>query len=89
MYKNHLSFTETAIKFNLGSHHIVQKWEEMYKNKVSLNRRENKKVKDKKINGNNEKALNEEIEQLRMENEYLKKLNALVQERIKQEKKKK
>ena len=37
----------------------------------------------------NEKDLIAEVQQLRMENEYLKKLNALVQERIKRENKKK
>ena len=36
-----------------------------------------------------EEDLIEEVQRLRMENEYLKKLNALVQERIKRENKKK
>ena len=45
------------------------------------------KPKKKKLD--NEEDLIEEVQRLRMENEYLKKLNALVQERIKQENKKK
>ena len=36
-----------------------------------------------------EEDLIEEVQRLRMENQYLKKLNALVQERIKRENKKK
>ena len=43
----------------------------------------------KKLDKKDEKDLLAEVEQLRMENEYLKKLNALVQERIKRENKKK
>ena len=45
------------------------------------------KPKKKKLD--NEEDLIEEVQRLRMENEYLKKLNALVQERIKRENKKK
>jgi transposase len=43
----------------------------------------------KKKNVNENEDLLEEVQRLRMENEYLKKLNALVQERIKRENKKK
>ena len=47
------------------------------------------KPKKKKLNKEVEEDLIEEVQRLRMENEYLKKLNALVQERIKRENKKK
>ena len=47
------------------------------------------KPKKKKLNKDVEEDLIEEVQRLRMENEYLKKLNALVQERIKRENKKK
>ena len=47
------------------------------------------KPKKKKLDKNIEEDLIDEVQRLRMENEYLKKLNALVQERIKRENKKK
>ena len=47
------------------------------------------KERKKKLSESTEKDLIAEVQQLRMENEYLKKLNALVQERIKRENKKK
>ena len=46
------------------------------------------KPKKKKIDKEVEEDLIEEVQRLRMENEYLKKLKALVQERIKRENKK-
>ncbi len=95
MHANHLSATETAIKFNLSNHIIVLKWEQIYYEKgpqaLCEERRGTKRKmkKESKKKDLNEKDLLAEIEQLRMENEYLKKLNALVQERIKRENKKK
>ncbi len=47
------------------------------------------KPRKKKLSEDSEKDLISEVQQLRMENEYLKKINALVQERIKRENKKK
>ena len=47
------------------------------------------KPRKKKLSEDSGKDLISEVQQLRMENEYLKKLNALVQERIKRENKKK
>ena len=47
------------------------------------------KSKKKNLNKKVEEDLIAENQRLRMENEYLKKLNALVQERIKRENKKK
>jgi transposase len=47
------------------------------------------KPKKKKLDKKIEEDLIAEVQQLRMENEYLKKLNALVQKRIKRENKKK
>jgi transposase len=99
MHNNHLSAIETACHFNLGNHSVVLKWERIYyeegpqglyqerrgkSKKMSSNKQNNKKL-DKKI----EEDLIAENQRLRMENEYLKKLNALVQERIKRENKKK
>lgn len=95
MRKNHLSATETAVKFNLAQHGVVLKWERIYYEEgpqaLYIERRgRNKKMSSKnKENVNKNEDLLEEVQRLRMENEYLKKLNALVQERIKRENKKK
>ena len=96
MHENHLSATETAIKFNLANNVIVQRWERIYyeegpqalfKERRGRPRKMSSKKNKKNINENED--LLEEVQRLRMENEYLKKLNALVQERIKRESKKK
>jgi len=95
MHQNHLSLRETAIKFNLGTHTTVGKWERIYSEEgeqALFKERKGRKVKMSTKPNKNKKAkeetLEEEVERLRMENEYLKKLNALVQERIKRENKK-
>ena len=49
----------------------------------------NRKSRKTKTNVEKNEDLLAEVQRLRMENEYLKKLNALVQERIKRENKKK
>ena len=98
MYDNHLSCFETAIHFNLAGSERVEKWERIYyeKGPESLYGEQRGRIKNmsskprkKKFSEDNEKDLLAEVQQLRMENEYLKKLNALVQERIKRENKKK
>ena len=45
------------------------------------------KPREKKLSKKNEENLIEEVQRLRMENAYLKKLNDLVAERVRQEKK--
>lgn len=101
MRANNLSYTETAIIFNLGNHNMPRIWESIYLEKgpqefLKENRGRKKKntmkraqKENKKGNTSKEKELLEEIKQLRMENDYLKKLNALVQERMKRENTKK
>ncbi len=98
MHNNHLSLIETAIKFNLGNHSIVGKWERiyyeegpqaLYENRRGRKKDMSSKPKKKNLNKKVEEDLIAENQRLRMENEYLKKLNALVQERIKRENKKK
>ena len=103
MYKNHLSMSEVAVFFNISNESLVSKWVKLYEeygiNGFSMERRGRKRVSMnkpiKKIKSNKScskdeySALKEENELLKMEIEYLKKLNALVQERIKRENKKK
>ena len=96
MHENHLSASETAINFNLPQEGAVLKWERIYyeegpqalfEKRRGRPRKMSSKKNKKNVNENED--LLEEVQRLRMENEYLKKLNALVQERIKRENKKK
>ena len=95
MHENHLSISETSVLFGIPTDSTVGKWEHIYYEegptafyrndlgrKISMPFDKPKKQKPK---NEQEKALLAEIEQLRMENAYLKKLNALVQERIARE----
>ena len=95
MHNNHISATETAIYFRLQTS-VVLKWERIYyeegpqalfEERRGRSRKMGSKKNKKNVNENED--LLEEVQRLRMENEYLKKLNALVQERIKRENKKK
>ena len=98
MHTNHLSSFETAIHFNLAGDYVVSKWERIYYEEgpqgLYIERRGrsknmSSKPRKKNLNKEVEEDLIAENQRLRMENEYLKKLNALVQERIKRENKKK
>ena len=97
MRDNHLSLVETAAKYNLGNHHVVAVWERIYFEEgvqgLYIERRGrapsatnsgrppnlDKKVKEDLIAEN---------QRLRMENDYLKKLHALVQQEKQQTNKK-
>ena len=92
MHNNHLSLSETCMKFNLGNHDIVGKWERIYYEEGPLGLYEEKrgrkknmssKSRKKKLSKEVEEDLIEEVQRLRMENAYLKKLQALVQKRTK------
>ena len=98
MHQNHLSCQETAVHFNLAGDYVVSKWERIYYEegpqglyieRRGKNKNMSSKSKKKKLDKQVEEDLIAENQRLRMENEYLKKLNALVQERIKRENKKK
>ena len=98
MHENHLSCQEAAVHFNLAGDYVVSKWERIYYEEgpqgLYIERRGrsknmSSKPRKKNLNKEVEEDLIAENQRLRMENEYLKKLNALVQERIKRENKKK
>ena len=96
MHANHLSATETVNYFRLAGASVVLRWERMYYEEGPQALFEQRRGRPRKMGSkNNKKNVNEnedlleEVQRLRMENEYLKKLNALVQERIKRENKKK
>lgn len=89
MHENKMSCYSAAAYFKVAKTQI-QRWDRIYYEegvKALLEERRGKKKglrKPRKNVGENKELL-AELEQLRMENEYLKKLNALVQERIKRE----
>lgn len=92
MHENHLSLQETAFHFNLGHHDIVNRWERiyyeegpqaLYEERCGRRKNMSSKPREKKLSKKNEENLIEEVQRLRMENAYLKKLQALVQERTK------
>jgi len=95
MHTNHLSATETANYFRLANASRILKWERIYYEEGPQALYIGRHGKSKEMSSKNKKNVNknedllEEVQRLRMENEYLKKLNALVQERIKHENKKK
>ena len=97
MHANHLSCRDTAAKFCIKGTSTVNVWERIYYEegpegllkskprgrspKSTMKKKETKK----KLPKQTEEDLIAENQRLRMENEYLKKLQALVQERIDQE----
>ena len=96
MHKEHISATETAVLFKMPSEHQVLDWERIYYEEgpealyIGRHGRKRKMSKEtnpkkKQLKPEVEEDLIKEVQRLRMENEYLKKLNALVQERIKRE----
>ncbi len=98
MHTNHLSATMTATKFNLANENTVLKWERIYYEegpqglyieRRGRNKRMNSKPKKKELSKEVEEDLIAENQRLRMENAYLKKLQALVQERTKPKQSKK
>ena len=104
MKHNHLSYRETIRKYwNTSSRseedlykQTVKQWERIYltegqKGFMEEKRGRNSKGRPRKklLEKQSEEDLIAENQRLRMENEYLKKLNALVQERIEREHKKK
>ena len=98
MHNNHLSCVETAFHFNIGNRDIIDKWERiyyeegpqaLYEERRGRKKNMSSKPQKRKISKENEEDLIEEVQRLRMENAYLKKLQALVQERTKPKQSKK
>ena len=95
MHNNHLSLSQTATYFGIPGDTTVGKWERIYyeegplglyrDNRGRKSKMNSDKPKKKILNPETEEDLIAEVQRLRMENEYLKKLNALVQERIARE----
>lgn len=92
MRKEKLSYRETAREFEISNHHRVSDWERIYleegKEGFYVERRGRKSTgRPAKLKKDVEEDLIAEVQRLRAENDYLKKLNALVAERVRQEKK--
>ena len=94
MHNTGASTRQAAAHFNIPSRTAISKWERIYyeQGKEALyieNRGRSGKMKETKKNKAEKKTLEnnedllEEVQRLRMENAYLKKLNALIQEREK------
>lgn len=93
MYKEKLSYNETARQFGTDDKRIAS-WERIYLEEgpegLYIERRGRKSIgRPKKLPKEVEEDLLAEVQRLRAENAYLKKLNALVAERVRQEKKRK
>ena len=99
MHSNHLSCTSTAAYFGIKNKSHVAKWERIYyeegpegllrkkpRGRPPKGMGKKKPVLQKKeLSEETKEDLIAEVQRLRMENEYLKKLRALVQERIDRE----
>ena len=91
MHREKLSYRETARQFDISNHSRVASWERIYleegKEGFYIERRGRKSTcRPKKLKKEVEEDLISEVQRLRTENAYLKKLNALVSERVRQEK---
>ena len=92
MQKEKLSYREAAREFDVSNHNRVADWERIYleegKEGFYIERRGRKSTgRPPKLKKEVEEDLIAEVQRLRAENAYLKKLNALVAERVRQEKK--
>ena len=93
--KEKLSYCEAARQFDVGDDKRVAAWERIYLEEgpegLYMERRGRRKKgrPAKMLKPEVEEDLIEEVQRLRAENAYLKKLNALVAERVRQERKQK
>ena len=99
MHTNHTSLNETAVLFGIPCESTLSEWERIYYEKgreaLLIENRGRKKMSSKekstkpKLNQKVDEDIIAENQRLKMENAYLKKLQALVQDRIQREKRKK
>ena len=94
MRNEKMCYRETAQEFDINDHHIVARWERIYLEEgaegLRIERRGRKSTgRPRKLKKDVEEDLIAEVQRLRAENDYLKKLSALVAERVRQEKKRK
>ena len=98
MHQNSLSISQTTAKFGIKSKSTLTKWERIYYEEGKEALLEERRGRSKKVTSpkkgrppkkdvNQNEDLLAEVQYLRMENEYLKKLIALTQEREKEEQK--
>lgn len=95
MMQEKLSYKEAARQFEVGDDKRVAAWERIYLEEgpaglyIERRGRSSKGRPPKKLKPEVEEDLLAEVQRLRAENAYLKKLNALVAERVRQERKRK
>ena len=95
MMQEKLSYKEAARQFGISYDTVVAKWERIYLEEgpeglyIERRGRSSEGRPPKKLKPEVEEDLLAEVHRLRAENAYLKKLNALVAERVRQERKQK
>ena len=95
MQKEGLSYSEASRQFEINSHHRIQEWERIYLEEgaegFQIERRGRKSIgrPPKQLKPKVEEDLIAEVQRLRAEVAYLKKLNALVIEEERQSKRRK
>ena len=95
MMREKLSYREAAREYGIVDHKTVAKWERIYLEEgpeglyIERRGRGSKGRPPKGLRPEVEEDLLAEVQRLRAENAYLKKLNALVAERVRQERKRK
>ena len=97
MRENHLSLFEAAVKFGISNESVVLAWNRLYESegapalyrdnrgKMKKSRKYKQSIEAKSVKSDKDNLL-EELECLRAENAYLKKLRALVEQRVSREK---
>ena len=81
--KNHLSYGEAMRRYGVGGKNVIRQWERIYLEEgpegLSIERRgRGSKGRPPKLDKKVKEDLISEVQRLRAENDYLKKLNALV-----------